>query len=280
MSSIYHFFFSLVKTKSEFVRVDHLDNFPFDERLLSCRNKGVFPDLAIRISKQGETYSGGELIELKDSKTYSVASFNSTIPSSRKKTTDIIVNTNSLIYKQMREKGENPEDLPERQVFYLVRGRKSGCVKVCLVHGSFFETVQIKNLIQQSFAQVLEEGLMTSGEHLSEEVQQKLTELLSRQDYFRRVRDVPNASVKLRFRIMTEVKAQANILDSRRYPQIKENSLNLILPLHGNREQLLEQFQSVGKEENVPEAFETICFKHPLNGDFLVFQTMLLNEQG
>ena len=44
--------------------------------------------------------------------------------------------------------------------------------------------------------------------------------------------------------------------------------------------ELLEQFQSVGKEENVAEAFETICFKHPLNGDFLVFQTTLLNEQG
>ncbi len=66
----------------------------------------------------------------------------------------------------MRHRGENPEDLPERDVFYLVRGRNASNVKVCLVHGSFFETVRVEELIRESFRQVIEEGLGKNGEQL------------------------------------------------------------------------------------------------------------------
>lgn len=51
MHSIHHFFKSLVEKKSCFSKVKKLDGFPFDERLLSCKNKGVFPDMAIRLNK-------------------------------------------------------------------------------------------------------------------------------------------------------------------------------------------------------------------------------------
>jgi hypothetical protein len=66
MYSIYHFFKSLVEKKSYFFKAKKLDGFPFDERLLSCRNEGIFPDMAIRLNKDKSIFMGGELIELKD----------------------------------------------------------------------------------------------------------------------------------------------------------------------------------------------------------------------
>ena len=80
MYSIYHFFKTLVENKEQFINIPKLEDFPFDNNLLSCRNKGQFPDMAIRISPKNELFTGGELIELKDSYSYTVSSFNSTIP--------------------------------------------------------------------------------------------------------------------------------------------------------------------------------------------------------
>ena len=82
--SIYHFFADLCQKKEEFLSKNKLESFPFDKQMLSCINKGVFPDLAIKLNNNNEQFSGGELIELKDSKTYSIASFNSTIPTGKK----------------------------------------------------------------------------------------------------------------------------------------------------------------------------------------------------
>ena len=73
--SIYHFFADLCQRSNELTYASPLDSFPFDERMLSCVNKGKFPDLAIKLNHDDGLFSGGELIELKDSKTYSVASF-------------------------------------------------------------------------------------------------------------------------------------------------------------------------------------------------------------
>lgn len=80
MYSIYHFFYSLFQQKHLLKKVKKLDEFPFNENLLSCRNDGVFPDMAIRLNKDRKIFTGGELIELKDSDSYTVSSFNSTIP--------------------------------------------------------------------------------------------------------------------------------------------------------------------------------------------------------
>ena len=82
--SIYHFFVDLCRKKEQLLSVNKLESFPFDERMLSCVNKGRFPDLAIKLNHTNSQFTGGELIELKDSKAYSVASFNSTIPTGEK----------------------------------------------------------------------------------------------------------------------------------------------------------------------------------------------------
>ena len=83
--SIYHFFADLCQKKEEFFSEKKLESFPFDEQMLSCVGDGKFPDLAIKLNNDNEQFTGGELIELKESKNkYSVASFNSTIPTGEK----------------------------------------------------------------------------------------------------------------------------------------------------------------------------------------------------
>lgn len=237
MYSIYHFFSSLVQKKDLLKKVKKLDRFPFNKRLLSCRNDGIFPDMAIRLNKDRRIFTGGELIELKDSDSYTVSSFNSTIPSRSKKIDEIITGKNSIIKQQMEEAGDDIVSLLTRDVYYLVRGKKNSHTKVCLVYGSFFETISIDNLISQSFSQVLEERLRESGQEISEEFKQMLLSIFSQQDNFSKVRNVEKASVKLRFRIMTEVKAEGNILNSEKYPEIKDDTLNFMLPSHSEEQE-------------------------------------------
>ena len=77
--SIYHFFLDLCRKREKLLSVNKLESFPFDERMLSCVNKGRFPDLAIKLNHTDSQFTGGELIELKDSKAYLVASSNNSL---------------------------------------------------------------------------------------------------------------------------------------------------------------------------------------------------------
>ena len=274
--SIFHFFYSLVQTKTSFKKVKTLAKFPFDKNLLSCKNKGVFPDIAIRLNKNRKIFTGGELIELKDSNSYAVSSFNSTIPSRAKKIEDIITGENSIIKQQMERVGNDIFSLPIRDVYYLVRGRKKNHTKVCLVYGSFFETINVGSLISQSFSQVLEERLKESGEKISEEFKRVLLSIFSQQENFSKVRNVERASVKLRFRIMTEVKTEGNILNSRKYPEIKDDTLNFILPCHDEKQErdMHKKLEAVFSKKELQE-FSIFKIKHHFNGYFLVLQAKL-----
>lgn len=279
--SIYHFFADLCLKKGEFLSKNKLENFPFDKQMLSCINKGKFPDLAIRLNSEDVQFTGGELIELKDSKTnYSVASFNSTIPTGEKDIKKLTEGGKNTIRTQMQEAGNDILSLPIRQVFYLVRGRKQSNVKVCLTHGKFFETVPISTLISESFGQALEERLKELGESLTPSLKQKLLSIFSEQQTFSRVRNVDDASVRLRFRIMTEVKAGADILNPNQYPQIDDNTLNFAVPCHSEAEQIQQQgkmevaFEQMKCSDLFAQA-EVFVLQHHFNGKFLVFQTNL-----
>jgi hypothetical protein len=278
MYSIYHFFYSLVQQKPLFKKLRKLDQFPFDRKLLSCRNKGVFPDLAIRLNKNRKIFTGGELIELKDSDSYSVSSFNSTIPSRSKKIEEIITGENSTIKRQMKKSGDDIFSLPIRDVFYLIWGRKKQHTKICLVYGSFFETIDVENLISQSFHQVLEERLRESGKKISDELKHALISIFSRQQSFSKVRKVEKSSVKLRFRIMTEVKAEGNILNPKKYPEIKDDTLNFVLPYHNDKQErdIRRKLEEVFPKTELPlQEFSIFKIKHHFNGYFLVLQTEL-----
>ncbi len=279
-NSIYHFFSQLVKEKSNLVSVKHLDKFHFDSSMLSCKCKGKFPDLAIRLNKDNNVFSGGELVELKDSESFSVSSFNSTIPSGNKPIAELIAGKNNTIREQMKEVGDDIESLSIRNVFYLIRGRKKKFIKVCLVHGKFFETISGEMLISDSFRQAFEERMKEVGEEFSSEFKEKITKLFSHQDTFSKVRTVTNASVRLRFRIMTEVLAEGNLLNSAKYPQIKDNTLNFLVPCHSAEEENLhlKRIKQAFKERGVSsflKDFDIFTLKHLLNGPFLVFQTAI-----
>ncbi|RKU22002.1 hypothetical protein C6499_20425 [Candidatus Poribacteria bacterium] len=278
--SIYHFFADLCQKKEEFLSENELESFPFDKQMLSCINKGKFPDLAIKLNDGDDQFVGGELIELKDSKTYSVASFNSTIPTGEKDIKKLTEGQENTIRTQMEEAGNAILSLPIRQVFYLIRGKKQSNVKVCLTHGKFFETVPVSTLISESFGQALEERLNELGESLSPSLKHKLLDLFSEQQTFSRTRSVDDASVRLRFRIMTEVKAGANILNPNQYPQIGDNTLNFAVPCHNDTEQNQQQnkMRYAFEEMRYAHLFsqvEVFSLQHHFNGKFLIFQTNL-----
>jgi hypothetical protein len=72
---------------------------------------------------------------------------------------------------------------------------------------------------------------------------------------------------------MTEVKAEGNILNSEKYPDIKDNTINLAIPCHTDEEekQTIDSFKSVC---NIDQ-FNQFRIKHHLNGYFTVFQQKL-----
>jgi len=276
MYSIYHFFRALTENLQVLKTCSRLDQFPFDEKLLSCKNAGIFPDLAIRLNKDKSIFTGGELIEIKDHNSYAISSFNSTIPSRSKKIETIILGENSIIKKQMEEADDDIFSLPVRDVYYLIRGKKNQSTKICLINGSFFETISIENLIIQSFSQVLDERLRESGQEIPEEFKQTLTSLFSQQQNFSKVRNIEKASVKLRFRIMTEVKAEGNILNPKKYPEIRDDTLNLVLPCHKDEDELAihARLKLAFKPEELG-SFRIFKIKHHFNGHFLVVQVCI-----
>ena len=273
--SIYHFFAHLYRNRNRLEWVPKLDDFPFDVELLSYKGRGKFPDFAIRVNPDGNP-PGGELLEVKDSKSYSVPSFNSTIPTGKKSVDELIRGRRSVIREQMEAAGDDIYSLWEREVYYLLRGKSKGKTKICLVHGSFFETVRVEQLIQQAFGQVLDERLEEEEYEISAELHDLMLRIFSTQDSFSRVRHVDNATVKMRFRIMTEVKKEGNIFNSRIYPAIKDNTLNFIIPDHpadviALRKRYLRQ--SLSKSEI--ERGKQFTITHPFNGDFFVLSYAL-----
>ena len=238
-SSIYHFFEDLYQRRSSLVSEKiKPDSFPYKDELLSLKgSKGQFPDLAIRINEDRSQYTGGELIEVKDSTSgYNITSFNSTIPSGVKPIQDIAP-LNSKIYKKMTKAGDSVFSLANRSVYYLLRGKKADCVKVCLIHGSFFETTSSKLALQNAFEQVIDEAISDNKPYLNidfdeyEKAKNTLLKLDWKQSHFSSVRKIDKSSISVRFRVMSEVIAGANLLNPSQYPSISDNTLNLVLLL-------------------------------------------------
>lgn len=134
----------------------------------------------------------------------------------------------------------------------------------------------MENLISQSFCQVLEERLKDSEKEITDELKQTLVSIFSQQQSFSKVRNVDKSSVKLRFRIMTEVKAEGNILNSKKYPMIKDNTLNFILPCYNEQQEkdIFKKLKIVFLKKELRD-FRIFKIKHYFNGHFLVLQTNL-----
>jgi hypothetical protein len=106
-ASIYHFFKCMVDKKEQLSQIKKLKYFPFDESMLACKNAGQFPDLAMKLNVNDSLFTDGELIESKDSQSYSVSSFNSTIPTGQKDIEKVIKSVNSGIKRRMKEVGNH-----------------------------------------------------------------------------------------------------------------------------------------------------------------------------
>lgn len=276
MYSIYTFWRDLTGKREFFRNNSSLMKFPFDYNMFSFSRRGRgFPTFSIRLNQGKSSVNGGELIKIKTRNKYSISPFKSSIPKGKVKTKTIFGNQGKDgIQRQMTNAGDDVFSLEERDVYYLVRGQKGKAQKICLVHGSFFETISTDELIRQSFGQVLDEKL--AGSSVSDEVKEQLSAIFSEQEDFSRVRNVGRASVKLRFRILTEVKPEGNILNPKQYPEIVDDSLNFIVPYHSEEERaaVLDKMEVVMGKPGMKK-FKTFPLKHPLNGWFIVFQVSL-----
>ena len=75
---------------------------------------------------------------------------------------------------------------------------------------------------------------------------------------------------------MTEVKAEGNILNSKKYPEIKDDTLNFVLPCHdkGQECKLIKKLEKVFLPAELHN-FIIFTIKHHFNGYFLVLQIEL-----
>ncbi len=278
MPSIFHFFDHLRQLRAQLISPAALKDLPFDPRLIhpelnaDIGETGRFPDRILRCDPPPGR-EGGELIEFKDSRSFSVPSFNSTLPAGSKRLDEVLA-PGSARRQQLIDAGEDLSLTQVRQVYYLLRGRRAAranmrqATKVCLVHGGFFETLPADQLVRGAFAQVLEEVL---GQPPDDDLLAQLAQLFANPRSFARSRTVPQAAVSIRFRIMTEAKRDGNPLDGSRYPQIDDDTLTLICP---QADQTRARALLMPLHDQ-PQGYRMFTLNHRLNGPFFAVQTAL-----
>ncbi len=193
------------------------------------KNSGVFPDFLLALDDT-TTFGNGALLELKDSKGDSIASFNSTIPTRFKSLEDVRhISGKTLVPNAARlydfPLSADPEYYTQKRLcFYLVRtqAKSDDKVKISLVEGSFFETLPKDQVLAQVWDQVLDAG----GVKLAE--RSHIVELLASLDQteIARSREIKGASIKPRLRLMAEVHHDARLHS---YTEIKPRTVNLVI---------------------------------------------------
>ncbi len=246
------------------------------EKLLYSKSE-CFPDFLLKVKLQADTLISGSLLELKDSKGSSIASFNSTLPTKNKSLDEIdVINGIDLVSKISSIVDGNlskEEDYKsyQRKCLYLVRthGENAKKAKLSIVDGSFFETVPKEDLIYQMFMNILKEHFHKKEMSINSETLDNLKKVLSKvtdQTIIAKSQDIEKASVRPRLRIMAEVHSEGNPHSSA-YPEIVEGSFNLILGTSNlAKDTLITQIQ-----ESVTE-IKILTIKHKRNGEHLVFQ--------
>ena len=245
------------------------------EKTLLYSESQQFPDFLFKTKKQKNKYFGGSLIELKDSKSGNIASFNSTIPTKFKSLEEIDVingrNLISRIAKIMDGELANNEEYStfDRRCFYLVRTHnKSINGKVSVIDGSFFETIPKENLFYQMFLNVLRAHLRKEKIEIPQDILMNVEKTLSHitdQTIIAGSQVIEGASVRPRLRIMAEVHTEGNP-HSRFYPEISEGSFNLILKSSSEAKEVEAELSS-----RIPE-IAIFTIHHKRNGEHIVFQ--------
>jgi len=254
--------------------VDWLRSKGIEKTLLYSQSQH-FPDFLFKVKKIGKKIIGGSLIELKDSKGGSVASFNSTIPTKYKSLEEIdVVNGDHLVSRIATiMDGKLAVDESyfklERKCLYVIRTHKeSEKVKVSIVDGSFFETIPKEHLIYQMLMNILRGHLEKKKIEISPNTIKNVEEAFSHitdQTIIAQSQTIEKASVKPRLRIMAEVHSEGNP-HSKHYPEITEGSFNLILQSSPEVKELEKELST-----RIPE-IEVFSIFHKRNGEHRVFQ--------
>jgi hypothetical protein len=235
-----------------------------------------FPDFLFKVRKRVGKLICGSLLELKDSKGGSIASFNSTLPTKYKTLEEVnIINGNNLVSKiasiidgsLASERGYHTF---ERRCFYFVRTHadKDNKVKISIVDGSFFETVPKEHLIYQMFLKILNAHLEKKEIKMSPDTLGQIQKALSHvtdQTIIAASQIIEKASVRPRLRIMAEVHSEGNPHSSF-YPQILERSLNFIIDASVCNETLIKRISQAVPQVNI------FTIRHRRNGEHMVFQ--------
>ena len=204
-SSIFHFFAHLMERRGYFVQENKLGDFDFPKDMVAAASKGTFPDFVLKINRNG-LFNGGELIELKDAKSYTISSFNSTIPSAKKRIDQLAINIKNKLFDTNQATDSNEV----RDVYYLIRGIKKSASyplsKTILVSGAFFETVSSEDVLQDAFSQVAAEAMPKESDHRN-----LIENLRVRQSAFAATRKVEKSSISVRFRVMAQVDPHADL---------------------------------------------------------------------
>lgn len=245
-----------------------------EERLLYSQS-GQFPDFLFKSRIHENQLTCGSLLELKDSKGGSIASFNSTLPTKDKNLKEIdIVNGSSLVSRVTSIKDGQFAKVEnyytyQRRCFYFIRTyRENNRVKASLVDGSFFETVPKDHLIYQMFLNILQAHLKKEDIKVSAETLRQFQEVLSHvtdQTIIASSQTIEKASVRPRLRIMAEVHSEGNPHSSS-YPEILEGSFNLII-----QKALFTKELQGELHRQIPQA-EKFTIHHKRNGEHIVFQ--------
>ena len=289
-TSIYHFFSELLLRRGYFAQLENIEDFDYPEQLIAGRSKKTFPDMVLRHDRDADL-QGGEFIELKTANKFSISSFNSTIPSARK-------NMGSLSDKLLGELRENGESFmldDMRDVYYLIVARKKAMAapltKVCLVHGSFFETIPIRDVLLGCAVDALKDSHGNLPTDLIDTFSDDSEEDL--QARFAATRSIPGAAVKLRFRVMCEVDLDADLMKEKRFPQIVNDSISFITKLDSLESSVSEPISewSDAKDHirtltaavklatalddvspNLKSQLSIGTLRHPLNGVYFIAQ--------
>lgn len=244
------------------------------KRLLYSKSE-QFPDFMFKAREIRGRFICGSLLELKDSESGSVASFNSTIPTRFKNLEDVDVANGKTLVSRIaslidRKQPEGEYYKFERRCFYLVRTHrcKPNRVKVSVVEGSFFETVPKDHLIHQVFLQILRNHMRKRQLTIPPDILRQVDEVLSHitdQTIIASSRIIEGSSIRPRLRIMAEVHSEGNP-HSPHYPQIVESTFNLILK--STPETLLLEERLL---REVP-GLKMFTIQHKRNGEHIVFQ--------
>lgn len=275
MYSIYHFFAYLLHVRGRFRFVPNITKYPFPAEPMSYQDKTGFPSLVLRLNPGGDP-PGGEMIGIKNSRAYSIARFRSHVPAGAMSIDSLGLDKAKDLYKSMKSAGEGAESMRVRDVYYLIRGKHSGYTKVCLVHGSFFETVKVEKVVRLALRQVLTDCLDEDKRTVRPELTDAISRVMTQEIFSQQFRRVKNATLAFRLDVSADVIKKANLLSPKYYPAIRDDTLSFVVPyrLDEDFRERRRHLKSVLSEEEWL-AGRKMVLKHPMNGDFFVLSYSL-----